>query len=125
MAALRAPPGTGVNRRLPILAAVLWLLGGANAVAGDADKGALTIGRRACGSCHMIPGIEAAGGYVGPSLAGVASRAIIAGILPNTPRTLASWLRDPQAIKPRNAIPTMDLSDKEVADIIAYLETLR
>ena len=124
-AAIRAPWGTRVKRRFPILAALVWLLGSSNALAGDADMGARTIGRRACGSCHMIPGIEAASGHVGPSLAGVAGRAIIAGILPNTPRNLASWVRDPQAIKPRNAMPTMDLSDKEVADIVAYLETLR
>src|SRR4051794_3672173 len=43
-----------------------------------------------CGACHEIPGIMTARGRIGPSLDGVAARAMVGGVLPNTPDNLAS-----------------------------------
>ncbi len=31
------------------------------------------------------------------------------------------WLRDPRAVKPTTAMPNLDLSDGEIADLIAFL----
>jgi len=39
---------------------------------GDVDRGELVIGAYGCGSCHVIPGIPAASGKVGPPLKGMA-----------------------------------------------------
>jgi cytochrome c1 len=61
---------------------------------------------------------------VGPPLAGMATRAYIAGVLDNTPDNMLRWLRDPQQIKPRSAMPNLHIREKDVRDIAAYLYTL-
>jgi cytochrome c1 len=38
---------------------------------------------------------------------------------------LITWLRDPQAIVPGNAMPNMGLQDQQARDIAAYLYTLQ
>jgi cytochrome c oxidase subunit 2 len=77
-----------------------------------------------CASCHRIAG-TAARGTVGPDLTHVASRTTIASLtLPNTPAQLAAWIRNPQAIKPGARMPDLGLSQAEVSDLVAYLETL-
>jgi cytochrome c1 len=92
---------------------------------GDAGTGSSTITRHACGSCHLIPGVQASNGLVGPPLGGMAARIYIAGHLLNTPDNMILWLRHPQAVLPGNAMPDMGLSDKEARDVAAYLYTLR
>ena len=72
----------------------------------------------------MIPGIDNARGLVGPPLDHMGRRIFIAGLLRNTPDNLVSWLRDPQAVVPGNAMPDMGLSDEQARDITAYLYTL-
>ncbi len=52
---------------------------------GSADLGKVAIQHYGCGACHAIPGIRSAIGNVGPTLAGIADRRMIAGIVPNTP----------------------------------------
>lgn len=96
-----------------------------NAVAGgDAQHGAKLITHNGCGSCHQIPGIQDATGTVGPPLTGIAGRAVIAGVLPNTPGNMIAWIENPQAIVPGNAMPNLGLNDHEARDIAAYLATL-
>jgi cytochrome c2 len=92
---------------------------------GDPARGAQLIQHFGCGSCHMIPGIEGADGLVGPPLEHVGERTIIAGLLANTPENMQTWLKDPQAIVPGNAMPNMELNDHEAKDVAAYLYTLR
>lgn len=92
---------------------------------GDADRGKLTIGRSACGSCHEIPGVPDAHGLTGPPLDHFARRTVVAGILPNTPENLVRWVRDPQAVIPKNAMPTAGLSEAQARDVAAYLYTLQ
>jgi cytochrome c oxidase subunit II len=78
-----------------------------------------------CDGCHALNGTPAGSGY-GPDLTHFGSRrTIAAGTLPNTPDDLAAWLRDPQAIKPGNKMPKLDLNDDEVGFLVDYLESLR
>ncbi|HWU74573.1 MAG TPA: c-type cytochrome [Sphingomonas sp.] len=93
--------------------------------AGSAHLGAITIGRQACGSCHVIPGIEGADGRVGPPLTHFASQQTIAGRLPNSPGNLRRFLKAPRAVVTNGAMPDLGLSDDQVRDIAAYLYTLK
>ena len=92
---------------------------------GDPSRGAAVIAREGCGACHSISGIAGANGRVGPPLDNVGARTIIAGLLPNTPPNMITWLRAPQSVVPGNAMPDMGLSNKDAHDIAAYLYTLR
>jgi hypothetical protein len=47
--------------------------------------------QRACGTCHVIPGVTGADALVGPPLDGIGTRRYIAGILPNTPDNMMQW----------------------------------
>ncbi len=77
-----------------------------------------------CIACHTIEGVS--GGLLGPNLTHLASRATIAaGILPNTPDGLTSWLLDPPREKPGSLMPRIALTDGEIAALIAYLQSLR
>lgn len=97
----------------------------ANPEMGDAGQGAKLITSFGCGSCHTIPGIAGADGLVGPPLEHIGKRIFIAGVLANTPENMRSWLENPQAIVPGNAMPNMELNDNEAKDVAAYLYTLR
>jgi cytochrome c oxidase subunit 2 len=78
-----------------------------------------------CASCHTIAGTRAQG-TVGPNLTHVASRSTLAAAtIPNTPAYLASWIANPQAIKPGDRMPDLGLSRGQVNQLVAYLETLR
>lgn len=77
-----------------------------------------------CILCHTIAGVS--GGTIGPNLTHVASRGTIAaGVLPNTAEALRRWLRNPPAVKPGSLMPKIDLSDEEIAALVAYLRALR
>jgi putative membrane protein len=91
---------------------------------GDAHRGALAIQHYGCGSCHAIPGIPLATGAVGPPLAGIADRGMIAGIVPNTPDEMVRWIVMPQSMSPGNAMPNLGVSDGQARDIAAYLYPL-
>ena len=87
-----------------------------------------------CAACHAI---SAAHG-VGPGLANVLGRkagsaagfryspAMKRATLNWDPKSLDSYLRDPQAAVPGNTMPFAGLADdKQRADLIAYLATLK
>ncbi len=77
-----------------------------------------------CQGCHTIEGVST--GTIGPNLTHVGSRTTIAaGILENTPENLARWIRDPQAVKPGNKMPKVDLSEQQLTALVAYLESLK
>jgi cytochrome c oxidase subunit 2 len=79
----------------------------------------------ACAGCHTLRGTSAAGD-IGPDLTHVASRSTLAALaLPNTPAALTEWVRDPQHAKPGNRMPALHLPDRDLRDVVAYLESLR
>ena len=78
-----------------------------------------------CASCHTIEGTQAQG-RIGPDLTHVATRTTLASnTIRNTPSELEAWISNPQAIKPGVLMPDLGLSRGEVAELAAYLETLR
>ncbi len=94
---------------------------------GDAAAGQKLFASLPCVGCHTISGTTAAG-VVGPNLTHVASRGFIAGgALANTPEQLGAWIKDAQAVKPGNTMPSFkdQLTDAQVGQIVAYLETLK
>ncbi|HWF54351.1 MAG TPA: c-type cytochrome, partial [Solirubrobacteraceae bacterium] len=78
-----------------------------------------------CASCHTIAG-TAAQGQIGPNLTHLASRRTLAALtIPNTPRWLAAWIENPQAIKPGARMPDLGLPRRQVQELVAYLDGLR
>jgi hypothetical protein len=54
------------------------------------------------------------------------SRETLAAVtIPNDPADLASWIRDPQHIKPGNRMPDLGLRGADLRAVVAYLEALR
>ena len=93
-------------------------------VAGAAAHGAHTFEYR-CGACHTVRG-TAAGGTAAPDLTHLMTRATIAAhTLPNNGGMLAAWIANPQAPKPGNNMPVLQLSPQEIGDIDAFLVTLK
>lgn len=66
-----------------------------------------------CRDCHRIRG---EGALKAPDLAGVSQR------LSN--QELELWLTNPNAVKKNTAMPDFNLSDTEVAALIAYLKSI-
>lgn len=87
----------------------------------NAERGRSLASTRGCAACHVIPGVNAADGLIGPPLTHWSQRQYIAGVLPNTPAQLQRWIRQPQLVKPGIAMPNIALSDSDAADIAAYL----
>lgn len=92
---------------------------------GNAKHGKELITGYGCGACHLIPGIHAARGMVGPPLICFSQRTMIAGELPNTPENLARWIENPKAVEPHTAMPNLGLTEDQAYDVTAYLYTLR
>jgi cytochrome c oxidase subunit 2 len=83
-----------------------------------------------CMSCHVIAGLQSATGQPpttpAPDLTHVGSRqTIAAGKLPNTPEGLATWLRDPPAVKAGSKMPDYNLTEDQVEALVEYLRSLR
>jgi hypothetical protein len=57
---------------------------------GDPDRGKRAMAKYGCPTCHIIPGIAAADGLVGPPLDHFASRVYVGGVVPNTPANLVA-----------------------------------
>jgi cytochrome c oxidase subunit II len=78
-----------------------------------------------CGSCHTVSGVLSLGTF-GPNLSHLASREMIAGgTLTNTADHLATWILDPQSIKPGATMPQNPLDRNDIAALVAYLESLK
>jgi cytochrome c oxidase subunit 2 len=78
----------------------------------------------ACMNCHTVTGTAAKGTF-GPDLTHLMSRATLAaGAATNTPENLHAWIQDPNQFKPGALMPAMQLSDQQVDQLVAYLETL-
>ena len=95
------------------------------ATGGNARQGKKVIQAYGCGACHVIPGVHAANGLVGPPLYFFSRRTMIAGELPNTPENLVRWIQNPPSVEAGTAMPDLGLSDQQARDAAAYLYTLR
>jgi cytochrome c oxidase subunit 2 len=88
------------------------------------DAGRQVFETHACANCHAIKGTGAVGTF-GPDLTHLASRdTIAAGAADNTPQNLFAWIKDPDSMKPGCLMPSMQLSDSEIHQLVAYLDTL-
>jgi cytochrome c oxidase subunit II len=90
----------------------------------DAVEGRKIFERTACINCHAVGGTVADGRF-GPDLTHLMSRATLAaGAAPNTRETLRAWIENPDSLKPGSRMPAMNLGDKELDQVTAYLLTL-
>jgi len=111
----------------------------AKPASGDAAGGYALFAEKGCGGCHTLAGNEgSAGANVGPNLTHLASRSTFAGgIFDLTADNLARWLENPSKMKPMQpgdnigmprAFPpgpdAKPLTEDEIAQLVAYLETL-
>jgi mono/diheme cytochrome c family protein len=92
---------------------------------GDPARGKVAIRQYACTTCHLVPGIVGPHAPVGPPLERIGTREYIAGMLPNTHGNMLRWLKNPQALNPRTAMPDLGVTDRDARDMAAYLYTLR
>lgn len=120
-----------------------------------AAKGAEVFKTAGCTACHGIVGTNLKGAvdptqkcddpksgpnegcYVGPNLTHFGSRNLIAGgVLENNVDqcqsssnlqncNLAKWLKDPQGIKPGNDMQIGALTNEQISQLVAYLESLK
>ena len=101
-----------------------------NGHTGTPAGGLQVFSSNACIGCHTIQGISA--GKVGPNLTHFGSRTSLAGAsLSNDPtngigpNNVAKWIHDPQAVKPEAKMPNLHLTDDQIANLVAYLESLK
>src|SRR5665647_434409 len=111
---------------------------------GNAARGMQVYSSAACIGCHAINGNPSSVGNVGPNLTHIGSRATLgAGSFPNTPAYLALWIKNARKMKPGILMPTLGLNeydpqlkkpvekamggldDQQIADIVAYLSSLK
>ena len=109
---------------------------------GDSQRGFETFSRSACIGCHKIRGNPSAMGILGPDLTHVASRhTIAAGLFPNDAGHLARWIKNAPLMKPGSKMQALGkgqydplmkmtvnvggLTDEQIADVVAYLRTLK
>jgi cytochrome c1 len=47
----------------------------------------------------------------------------VAGVLQNNPENMVLWIRNPQAVDEKTAMPNLSVSPQDATDIAAYLYT--
>jgi cytochrome c oxidase subunit 2 len=98
------------------------------ATSGDARRGQELFMQSACVGCHAIGGTDAVGATA-PDLTHFASRETFAGaVFRRTDQNLINWIADAPGMKPGVLMPSgigdLGLTQQEVEDIAAYLQTL-
>lgn len=95
-----------------------------SALSPEAMEGRRVFNNTACINCHAVSG-TVADGRVGPDLTHLMSRDTIAsGVANNSGAELRRWVQNPASIKPGSLMPAMNLTDKELDEVTAYLLTL-
>lgn len=103
----------------------------AEPAAGSAEARGLALIRdpkNKCLACHQIFGVPTMLGQSGPNLTHVASRTLLAGgVFENTPENLHQWIKSPESLKygSRMVLDGVNMSDAEIDDIVAYLQSLK
>ena len=93
-----------------------------------AQAGAKYFASSACIGCHAINGVTTTdqSKLIGPNLTHFGGRQWIAGgVVANTPANLAAWLRNPQAVKDGADMPNLGLTQDQINELVAYLESLQ
>lgn len=88
--------------------------------AGDPARGEVLFDSVGCTGCHIMDAAAEREAYLenlerlhGPNLAGVGSKV--------EPGWLFAWLKNPKAYRPDAAMPNLRLTDREAADLTAFL----
>ncbi|MEA2900634.1 MAG: cytochrome c oxidase subunit [Actinomycetota bacterium] len=90
----------------------------------EAADGLALFNGKGCAGCHTVAGVSQ--GKVGPDLTHLQSRATFAGsIFALNEDNLRTWLENPPAVKPGSVMPDLGLTEDEITQLIAYLETLQ
>ncbi len=85
--------------------------------------GRQVFGSLSCSGCHTVTGVS--DGTRGPDLSDFGGRRTLgAGVATNTPAHLAQWVRNAPRMKPGVNMPPIALTDRQVSDLVAYLESL-
>lgn len=92
----------------------LIVLSAVSSGAADIEKGKKMYEAKRCGMCH---GAEAQGGAMGPSLLDVGSK--------RDADWLAKFLKDPKGTAPGAKHSAIKATDEELADLAAYLASLK
>jgi cytochrome c oxidase subunit 2 len=107
---------------------------------GDPARGMQLYMRGGCIGCHAIAGNPMSMGVIGPNLTHIATRWTLgAGLYPNDARHLARWIKNAPRMKPGSIMPAIgkgqvdpsgkptigNLTDAEIADVVAYLMALK
>jgi cytochrome c oxidase subunit II len=109
---------------------------------GNAAAGEKLMNTGMCVACHSIRGNPVMQAQLGPNLTHVAIRTTIgAGLYPNDAQHLARWVKNAPKMKPGIIMPTFGIgeydpvtlkgivktgfTDQQVADIVAYLQSLK
>jgi cytochrome c2 len=88
--------------------------------AGDATRGEGLFFSVGCTGCHIVDGEAKRSDYVdklnrlhGPNLTGVGSK--------TSPGWLFAWVKNPKEYRPDSPMPNLRLTDREAADVVAFL----
>jgi cytochrome c oxidase subunit 2 len=108
---------------------------------GNATNGAKLVSTGMCVACHAIRGQPSMMGNIGPNLTHVGSRTTFAaGLYPLDPRHLARWIKHSAKLKPGSLMNSFGIgeydpitkstvkigfTDPQIADIVAYLTSLK
>ncbi|RKT43728.1 c-type cytochrome [Thiocapsa rosea] len=84
---------------------------------GSPEAGRLVYEAKLCNLCHIVAGVSGPMANLGGSLDGVGQRRDAAW--------LALYFTDPKAAIPNATMPAANLTKQELADLVAYLLTLR
>jgi len=104
-----------------ILVAACGTTGAQEPVAGgDRARGKELAVRYGCAACHAIPNMPTLG-LVGPPLETIAQRTYLAGRVPNTPANMMNWIRFPRQVDPETLMPDLGVSERDAADLTAFL----
>lgn len=112
---------TRFRQHLPQAAAALAL----HALPAAALDGAALMAQYQCGACHVIDGVPAARGTLGPTLVGLGRRSYIAGRVPRTRWALVRWIVAPASLVPGTPMPALGVTPAQAAAIAATLEASR
>jgi mono/diheme cytochrome c family protein len=89
--------------------------GAAAAAKGSAAAGKKLYASQGCGACHKI---GTAGGKVGPDLSKE-------GTKHRSAQWLVAFMKNPKSQNPKSSMPPVKGSQKELADLAAYMQSLK